>query len=119
MNNATIEPVGFGGGVEQLSARQWISQPALGLMYRLHVAVYADEEGSVCASLLDLPGVHDFGDSAQEAVSRVLDTFKDVLRTYRAAQETIPWQDDTVALAAVENEYQGVEVRHEVVSLDG
>lgn len=70
-----------------------------GKHYRLRIAVYKDEDDAICASALNVGGVHDFGKTETEAVTRIADTVSEMLKKNKGTGEEFPWQDADEALA--------------------
>lgn len=56
------------------------------------VLLIPEQEGGYSAHCIRLPGVVSEGESLDEAVQNISEAFREAIRCYRGAGESIPWQ---------------------------
>jgi predicted RNase H-like HicB family nuclease len=66
----------------------WLNSEA----YRCHICLM-EEEGSVSAIVLNLPGAGSCGRTEEEALANVQEAIRGVIESYGMEGEDVPWQD--------------------------
>jgi len=67
---------------------QWLEQNA----YRCHVALLPEDDGTISAIVLNLPGAGSCGDTEAEAIENVKDSIRGLIATYIEDGQPVPWQ---------------------------
>ncbi len=67
----------------------WHSQNA----YRCHVCIIREDDGTISATVLNLPGAGSCGSTVEEALRNVEEAVCGVIESHRDAGEDIPWRD--------------------------
>src|SRR5487761_1790641 len=62
-----------------------------GEAYSCRVLLYPEKEGGYSAYCLRLPEVVSRGATAEEAMAKVIEAFRQTVLRYRAANQTVPW----------------------------
>lgn len=75
-----------------LTAESWESRPK---SYRAHILLIPEEDDSVSAIAINLPGVASGGDSEEEAIGNVREAFSLAVASYLESGKTIPWKETT------------------------
>ncbi|HQU44047.1 MAG TPA: type II toxin-antitoxin system HicB family antitoxin [Pirellulales bacterium] len=55
------------------------------------ILLYPDKEGGFSAYCLRLPDVASHGATAEEALDKIVEAFRETVLRYRAAKQPIPW----------------------------
>ncbi len=76
----------------QVPAENWDKNPK---SYRAHVLLIPEDDGTVSAAVVNLPGVGSCGDSEEEAIANVREAFAAAVESYLEAGKKIPWRDAT------------------------
>lgn len=61
--------------------------------FHVHLVIIKDGESEFSAIAWNLPGAGSCGDTVQEAVNNAKDAVREVLESYKASGEAIPWGD--------------------------
>jgi predicted RNase H-like HicB family nuclease len=72
----------------------WRESPAT---YKFHILLTKDDEDSISAVVLNLPGAGSCGSKEDEAMENVREAIRGVLESYKASGEEIPWKDSSAA----------------------
>jgi predicted RNase H-like HicB family nuclease len=59
--------------------------------YRCHVSLIREDDGTISAIVLNLPGAGSCGDSEEEALKNVREAILGVIESHQTAGEQIPW----------------------------
>ncbi len=59
--------------------------------YRCHISLEREDDGSVSAIVLNLPGAGSCGDTEEEALTNVREAIVGVIESHKEAGENIPW----------------------------
>lgn len=82
--------------------------------YRLHLAIVHEDDGTVSAIALNLPGAGSCGDTEEEAVANAKNAVSEVIRSYLDEKKEIPWNNDYNQRIP-----EDAKIKRELVQLDG
>jgi predicted RNase H-like HicB family nuclease len=60
---------------------------------RAHLAIVKEGDGSFSVIVLNLPGCGSCGETEEDAISNVREAVKEVVESYRADGQEVPWVD--------------------------
>jgi predicted RNase H-like HicB family nuclease len=63
-------------------------------VYRCHLAILREDDGTFSAVVLNLPGAGSCGDSEEDAVANTREAVAGVIESYLSDGQEIPWEDD-------------------------
>jgi len=79
---------------ERRGREDWLKvEPTPHRAYRCHLLITKDEDGTVSAVVLNLPGIGSCGDSEEDAIANVKEAFRGAIEVYEADGKEIPWKD--------------------------
>lgn len=82
--------------------------------YRLHLAIVHEDDGTVSAIALNLPGAGSCSDTEEEAIANAKDAVSEVIRSYLDEKKEIPWNNDYNQRIP-----EGATIKRVLVQLDG